>query len=138
MLDINLCSIKLHELCEFHQNKNICRITLISLFVKLNILNCFPSADITLQECSQDNNTVSITTCQFGSKCRREEILYLSGHGEGGSGFIQITILNFTSRLLFDLLFTYRLKDIYHLFFFTNVFSLFRFIKRFFNSVSSS
>ena len=48
MLDINLCSIKLHELCEFHQNKNICRITLISLFVKLNILNCFPSADITL------------------------------------------------------------------------------------------
>ena len=48
MLAINLCSIKLHELCEFDQNKNTCRITSISLFIKLNILNCFPSADITL------------------------------------------------------------------------------------------
>ena len=73
---------------------------------KVETLNCFPSAGITLQECSQDNNTVSITTCQFGSKCRREEIFYLSGHREGGSGFIQITILNFISQLLFDLLFT--------------------------------
>ena len=48
MLAINLCSIKLHELCEFDQYKNTCRITSISLFIKLNILNCFPSADITL------------------------------------------------------------------------------------------
>ena len=63
----------------------------------------------------------------------------MSGHGEGGSGFIQITILNFTSRLLFDLIFIYRLKDVVSIvFFFTNVFSLFRFIKRFFNSVLSS
>ena len=44
MLDINLCSIKLHELCEFYPKK----IYLISLFIKLNTLNCFPSADITL------------------------------------------------------------------------------------------
>ena len=32
--------------------------------------------------------------------------------GGGGSGFIETTILNFTSQLLFDLLFTYRLKDV--------------------------
>ena len=34
------------------------------------------------------------------------------GQGEGESGFMEITILNFTSQLLFDLLFTYRLKDV--------------------------
>ena len=37
-LDINLSSIKLHELCEFDQKKITCRITLISLFLKLNTL----------------------------------------------------------------------------------------------------
>ena len=56
ILDINLCSIKLPELCEFDPKTFTCRITMISLFIKLNTLNCFPSADITLQECSQDNN----------------------------------------------------------------------------------
>ena len=61
MLDINLCSIKLHELCEFYPKK----IYLISLFMKLNTLNCFPSADITLQECCQDNKAGSITHRQL-------------------------------------------------------------------------
>ena len=37
-IDINFCGIKLHEFCEFDQ-KNL---------TKLNILNCFPSDDITL------------------------------------------------------------------------------------------
>ena len=36
----------------------------------------------------------------------------MSGHREGGSEFIQITILNFISLLLFDFLFTHRLKDV--------------------------
>ena len=137
MLDINLCSIKLHELCEFHQNKNICRITLISLFVKLNILNCFPSADITLQECSQINKTVPITPRQCGAKFRSEEGLDLMGWG-GGSGFIETTTLNFTSRLLFDLLLTYRLKDVVSLVLFHKCFQcIYCFIKRFFDSVLS-
>ena len=35
ILDINLCSIKLPELCEFDQKKSTCRITLTSLFIKL-------------------------------------------------------------------------------------------------------
>ena len=48
ILDINLCSIKLHELCEFGQKKFTCRITLISLFTELNTLNCFHAVDITL------------------------------------------------------------------------------------------
>ena len=39
MLDINLCTIKLHELCELDQKKFTCRITLISLF--MNTINCF-------------------------------------------------------------------------------------------------
>ena len=47
ILDINLCNIKLHELCEFDQKKFTCRITLISFFIKLNTLNFFPSADVT-------------------------------------------------------------------------------------------
>ena len=46
----------------------------------------------------------------------------MSGHGEGGSGFIQITILNFTSRLLFDLIFIYRLKDVVSVVFFSQMF----------------
>ena len=29
-----------------------------------------------------------------------------------GAGFIEIAVLNFVSGLLFDLLFTYRLKDV--------------------------
>ena len=62
LLDINLCVIKLHEFCKFAPKKIFRRMTLISLFIKLNTFNCFPSVDITLQECSQDNNTVYMTS----------------------------------------------------------------------------
>ena len=31
---------------------------------------------------------------------------------EGVSGFLEVTIMNFTSRLIFELLFTCRLKDV--------------------------
>ena len=44
-------------------DKNLCRMTLISLFTKLNTLNCFHAADITLQECNQDNKKVYTTPC---------------------------------------------------------------------------
>ena len=46
-----------------------------------------------------------------------------------GLRFLEIRILNFTSRLLFNLLLTWRLKVLYHLVFFACVFSLFCFIK---------
>ena len=39
MLDIDLCTIKLHELCKQDQKKFTCRITLMSLF--MNTINCF-------------------------------------------------------------------------------------------------
>ena len=48
----------------------------------------------------------------------------------GLRGF-QRQLLNFTSRLLFDLLFTSRLKDVASPVFFTYFFSLFRFTKSF-------
>ena len=60
-----------------------------------------------------------------------------SSSGERGSGFLETAIINFTSRLL-----SYYLVDLpadwkvlYHLLFFTHVFSFFRFIQRFFNSL---
>ena len=53
----------------------------------------------------------------------------------GNSEFLEIVTINFSSRLLFDLLSTYRLKDLYHLLFYSYIFSLFCFIKSFLNSV---
>ena len=50
-----------------------------------------------------------------------------------GSGLLEIAVINFTSRILFDLLFRCRLKD--HLLFFTYAFSVSCFIKSFLNSV---
>ena len=35
-----------------------------------------------------------------------------AGGGRGGSGFLEIAVINFTSGLLFDLLLTRRLKDV--------------------------
>ena len=53
---------------------------------------------------------------------------------------MEIAILDFTSQLLFYSYFTYYLpadwKMFCHLLFFTNVFSLFRVIKSFFNGAS--
>ena len=51
--------------------------------------------------------------------------------GGGGSGFLEITIINFTSQLLFNLLSMCRLKMLNHWLFFTYDFSLFHFIKSF-------
>ena len=73
----------------------ICKIALISLFIKLNTLNFFPKVDITLKECDHDNKS-SYHPSLVG--------------GGAGSGFMAIAILNFTLRLLFDLPFTCRLK----------------------------
>ena len=50
-----------------------------------------------------------------------------------GSGFLEITVMNFTGRILFDFLFTCRLRD--DLLHFTNVFSLFHFIKSYINGI---
>ena len=50
---------------------------------------------------------------------------------EGGSGFLEIAIINFTSRLYFIADFGADWKILYHLLFFTYVFNLFCFIKGF-------
>ena len=42
----------------------------------------------------------------------------------GGSGFLEIANINFTSRLLFDLLFICRLKDVVSIVIFHSGFSL--------------
>ena len=58
------------------------------------------------------------------------------GGGGGGSRFLEKSVINFTARLLLDLLFyvqTKRCCSAYYLF--TNVFSLIHFVHRFFNSV---
>ena len=59
MLDINLCTIKLHELCELDQKKVYLQNSIDFFVYEYNQLFC--SSDIVLQECSQDSNTVSIT-----------------------------------------------------------------------------
>ena len=63
--------------------------------------------------------------------------------GGGGSGFLEIPTINFASRILFDVLFTRRLKDlslaISHLFLAFHVIKsfliVFYFIRSFFNTV---
>ena len=50
---------------------------------------------------------------------------------EWGSGFLQITIKNVASQLLFDLVFMCRLKDVASLLFYIYSFSLFHFINYF-------
>ena len=67
-----------------------------------------------------------------GGRCERGG-QFLEG---GRSGLLEIAIVSFTSRLLFDVLFTCRLKDAVSLVIFHYVFTLFRvLLKVFFTSV---
>ena len=55
----------------------------------------------------------------------------------GGAGFLKITIINFPLRFLFDVLNMCRPTERFYITcYFSLVFSLFHFIKSFFNSVS--
>ena len=71
------------------------------------------------------------------------EFFFFGGGGGGVSGFLDIPTINFASRILFDVLFTRRLKDlslaISHLFLAFHVIKsfliVFYFIRSFFNTV---
>ena len=92
--------------------KITCRMTLVSLF--MNTINCFLHLILHFRSVARIvTQFLSPLTSGGGGGVnlgRRRALIWWGGGG--GSGFIEITILNFTSQLLFELLFTYRLKDV--------------------------